>query len=438
MKVLCIGQRFHRRSGGGITLSNLFDGFNKNNLFSLPLQPGESAYDVCENVYEIGQKDIQYFGLFLSSKKSNGLQAQTLSSVQSSVEIKTLPSLGKGRRNKRSLFTCLNGIVLSLTGLNHFKIKYVVSTELEAWLKHTQVDVIYAQFSTYAGMQFIIDICKLVHKPLVIHFMDDWINTVVKPSLTSHIVKKMYDRKFKEIVALSNQRIAISESMAAAYFQRYGFDFNWIHNPIDPSKWTRESTMLITGQKVIGYFGSIGFYSKDSLYDIALAIDSLNLSTLKLRLFTNDAQKMNKSFFKFQCVEIYPMLPFSEYKSALRDCSLLIIPFGFSTASMRFTKLSMPTKLSEYLMSGVPILVYAPHESALFQFCDKHSCATTLGVRDMNKLKHTIQKIIDNPVPYLEKAKFGQQMAISKLSKDAMQKKLLDIIESALLTPINA
>jgi glycosyltransferase involved in cell wall biosynthesis len=61
------------------------------------------------------------------------------------------------------------------------------------------------------------------------------------------------------------------------------------------------------------------------------------------------------------------------------------LPLDFSEEGLRFARFSVPTKASEYLISGTPVMVFAPRETAISKFCSENDCG--LCVTEMNE-KH--------------------------------------------------
>lgn len=432
-RVLVFGQRFHLRAGSGITLSNLFSGWDKDKLFSLPVQSGVSSYELCPEIYEMGCENRRVFGLRVSSHLN---QESAAKSVDKSLQDTISASGGKDQstlslRAARAKLLMVYRFILKLSGLYHFKDTYVLSDSQKKWLDDINVDVIYAQFSTLSGMKYLIEIAQYLNKPIVIHIMDNWILTVVKPCLLYPIIKKRYSALFKRVLSLSAVRIAISESMAEEYQQLYGYPFEWLHNPIDPNQWNNIEINNAGTEVIIGYFGGIGLRSRHSVEDVARAVDMIGSPTIKMRVFTNDSNMLPASFNNFKNVDIFPTVPFSQYQIEIMKCSLLVIPFGFSKDSGNFTKLSIPTKLSEFMISKIPIIVYAPPETALFKFCDRHLCATLIGKRNVGKLRECIKQFTSNPESFYELSDNAYNVAVSTMSKDAMQARLLKILITA-------
>ena len=56
----------------------------------------------------------------------------------------------------------------------------------------------------------------------------------------------------------------------------------------------------------------------------------------------------------------------------------------------------MPTKASEYMISGTPILSYSPKETALSKFFLENECAYCVSEKDPHALEIAIKYLISN------------------------------------------
>jgi hypothetical protein len=77
-RILIFGQVFNKKSGGGITLTNLFNGWDKDKIAVLAIghELFDVTTDVCEIFYQLGDKEHKWiFPLNLLQRKfSSGLK----------------------------------------------------------------------------------------------------------------------------------------------------------------------------------------------------------------------------------------------------------------------------------------------------------------------------------------------------------------------------
>ena len=56
----------------------------------------------------------------------------------------------------------------------------------------------------------------------------------------------------------------------------------------------------------------------------------------------------------------------------------------------------MPTKCPEYMISGTPILLFAPSETEIVRYCKMNLCAKIVTENNENRIIEAIQDIINN------------------------------------------
>jgi glycosyltransferase involved in cell wall biosynthesis len=76
-----------------------------------------------------------------------------------------------------------------------------------------------------------------------------------------------------------------------------------------------------------------------------------------------------------------------------RRADVLILPLNFNQSSRQFLALSMPTKTTSYMASGTPILVYAPHDTALAEYATEGQWACVVSRRSTSDLEQAILRL---------------------------------------------
>jgi glycosyltransferase involved in cell wall biosynthesis len=395
-KVLVIGQSFHLKSGGGITISNLFKNWEKDKLAVAASKKSIdiSEIDICENLYILGnneRKTLWPINLFEKNNKSGTIIPVKQKSRKKS-KIKTF---------KNGIFDNISKIfffILNFFGLYHFIFKLKISRNFLNWFDRLNPDFIYCQLSTYELILFIKQIKEVRSTKLIIHIMDDWPTTIAKFGLLQKYWKYKIDKEFRLIIGKADLLFSISEGMQKEYKIRYGKNFKPYHNPIDLKLWSliKENPENTNIPINIVYTGRIGTANNKSIEDLCKVINNLNNEKVKynLNIYTPDfISKQTKKFKKNNGINIYPPLHHSQMPLMLNMADVLFLPLDFDKKGYLFSKLSMPTKASEYMISGTPILIYAPLETALVKHSEKYGWAYSVKTNNLNLLSEGIIKI---------------------------------------------
>ncbi len=395
-KVLIIGETFHKKSGGGITLTNLFSNWPKENLAVVSTHKTivKTDIDYIIALYQLGEDEVApIFPLKI-------LQ-QTYPSGKYIIERnESVVRKGTERLNLGDYIKRVVDKIFSAFGLYFLLSNTHPSKKLYDFISEFKPDIIYTQLSTLELIRFVYAIKKDLNIPLAIHIMDDWPEYLPdKCIIFKKYWERLIDREFRKILEEAKFLFAISEGMAREYHQRYGKEFIPFHNPVDLAKWLPFSKThwdINPPYKVL-YTGRIGLANSNSLYSICKAIEYIYHEyhiDLFLQIYTpNYADQQAKYITKrFERVKVFPPVSHECMPTLLSSVDLLILPLDFDKKSIRFARLSMPTKAPEYMISGTPTAVFADKATFLSEHATRYYWAVVINNNDYKALA---QKILD-------------------------------------------
>ena len=393
-KVLIVGQPFNSETGGGITLSNLFEGWDKNSLAvvcSAYLINQNTDTDACSNYYQMGHKEIKWifpFNLFKRKHYSGPIQVQ---------KDEKKPTLRQPAPNwRKRLIENYFYPALEYLGIYNFATSTDLSPQLRNWIDEYQPDIIYAQVFSRKSIK----LCTLIHqhtnKPLAIHIMDDWPSLMKEHGLLG---RYWYDKVNRELIKLFGRAdllLSISDQMALEYKKRYGHDFVTFHNPININFWKqhRRHNFELSKSPTVLYAGRVGTGIDSSLKTIAEAITETNASLGSSLSFVLQTAEKPSWADKYDCVKHKNFVAYEELPKAFASADFLILPYDFSEKSIKFIGHSMPTKAPEYMASGSPIIVFAPEVTALVQYAKKYDCAKVITENKVEVLTEAIKSLM--------------------------------------------
>jgi len=105
----------------------------------------------------------------------------------------------------------------------------------------------------------------------------------------------------------------------------------------------------------------------------------------------------------------YTALP-SKFSAA----DLLLLPQDFDKKSVQFLRYSFPTKVSEYMISGTPVLVYGDERTGLTQYALKDKWAYVVTQNTRAALVKAITELYSNLSLREELGNRAQQIAIER------------------------
>lgn len=409
-KVLILNQPFNTDTGGGITLSNLFSGWDRNKLAvacSGYLLQDNIDTRICNTYYQLGEKEHKWIFPFNTFKRKYPSGLVTF-------DEKPIQNLTRPVSKLRvKLITNLFYPFLEYLGLFHAASTHQLSKEFCKWLDEFSPDVIYAQTSDRGSIAFCIAVQAYLKKNMVFHMMDDWPTIISNKGLFKQFWKRQIDREFRALLERCTVLLSISDYMAEEYLQRYGKAFVTFHNPIDADFWKQHQRgdYALNKNPTLLYAGRIGLGIQASLKTIAESIQAIN-EELQLSIkFVLQTAEVPDWAAAYSCVQHRKFVPYQELPKVFSEADLLILPYDFSTVATQFIKYSMPTKASEYMISGTPIILFAPRDTATVKYAENYGWAAVVTENNVEDLSNTIKQLIFDEAARKNLAQNAQKIA---------------------------
>lgn len=394
-KVLIIGQPFNNNTGGGITLSNLFDGWDRDKLAvacSAYLLLDNIDTEVCNTYYQLGCKEHKWrfpFN-FLQRKYSSGLikfdrnRFQDLTISKSKLRVKLI----------MNLFYPL----LEYFGLSDYIKKTELSEEFCAWLKDYNPDVVYVQTSSRDAILFCLLLDSYLKKPLIFHMMDDWPSIINEKGLFKKYWQKKIDLEFRRLLDKASVLMSISDEMTREYKIRYNKNFITFHNPINIEFWKKyqRTSYELKESPTILYAGRIGLGIDTSLELIARALQQVNEKLKISSKFIIQTKEKPSWISLYKNVVHNDFVSYSDLPKVFSEADFLLLPYDFSPKSIKYIRFSMPTKAPEFMISGTPIILFAPRETAIVKYAEEYNWAKVITETNINGLSEAIKQLIEN------------------------------------------
>lgn len=394
-KVLIIGETFRYNGGGGITLINLFKEWPSEKIAIVTDRINETTTSPNVRFYQLGQLEHKTpfpFSIFNKINRSGEVSPKVDSTVIQSSPVKSIlkPLLRKIYNN-----------ILQFLGIFYFLDKLELSDELVNWINEFSPDIIYSQPFRYKDMVFANQLKTETEIPLVIHIMDDSISFLNKPNILYFYWKKKTQQSFKNLVHSATVCMSISDAMSDEYFKRYNKNFIAFRNPIEIDIWRPfiKTSWEIEEQIKIIYTGRLAVPNINSLYSFCQVIHNLNVNgySIMFDIYSIDTNiKFYNQIKKLQGISIKKAVSYTEIPALLSQYDITFLPIDFSNKGIKYAKFSISTKTSEYMISGVPILLFAPENVALTTYAKKYDCMICVSENNLSLLSKTLVSIIEN------------------------------------------
>ena len=411
-KVLIYGETFKNIGGGGITLNTLFGDWPTDNIFMLNDRFGETSDAHFSQYYQLGHLENISFLHKLGFRTGNKSGAYKIHKNKYQKTITTQSnSLFKGKFyfKLKELFIS----ILNRTGIFDLFFQIKVSEELIYWIKEIKPDIIYFQPSTIENIKFINELHEKTGIPYVIHVMDNFLDVNNLSKKLNHRIVPIVNGSLDELVNNSNLCMGICEEMCNQYGKRYNRIFYPFQHAVDKQFWFRNYTVRKDPQPfIILYAGRISIGTMHSLFLLAQSIENCNKkhqSNFEFHIqTTSKVSHLLMKFSKYDCVRLRNAVSYNKLPERYTEADLLVLPMDFDKASLDYIKYSMPTKVPEYLISGVPIFVLAHEITALYKYATSENWAFTNSTINESDIEDLLMEIKNN---------YNKRVEISEIAK---------------------
>jgi glycosyltransferase involved in cell wall biosynthesis len=201
-------------------------------------------------------------------------------------------------------------------------------------------------------------------------------------------------------------RLAISDAMAQEYETRFGRPFVGVHNPVDLQRWDAlaarepDTPAGAAVQTRVVYAGRVGRANADSIADVAQVVGAMAAAGARvgMDIYTGDWSRADVARLgDLAGVHVHPGVAYERIPALMRAADVLLLPLDFDAEAAGFARLSMPTKVSEYLASGRPTLTYAPAGSAATEYARAGGWSVVVDRRDPSALRDALATLAADP-----------------------------------------
>jgi glycosyltransferase involved in cell wall biosynthesis len=228
--------------------------------------------------------------------------------------------------------------------------------------------------------------------PLHVIVHDDW----PQIALLSRPFQKWMERRYKEVYRGAVTRLCVSPAMIAEYERRYGVSGTLLYPSRALSSPYFETSLDRRGLNsrpfTIAYAGSLT--NQDYLRQLIAISWMLPRVGGRLLLFGPfDGTSLGVNGMNMEVVIYAGLVSSAELVSRLRqEADVLFVPESFETD--RHTKISFPSKLTDYTAAAMPLLIWGPNDSPAVEWATRQpSVAAVVTDNNDRCMLETIEKL---------------------------------------------
>lgn len=390
---------FNHVMGGGITFTNLFQGWPRDRIACVHSDSVPTSDDVCDRYYRLGPAELDIAGPLqvvrqLVRRRPSGVNEGPDGAGETAVPASNTNARAGG------LVQTVQKAVLGGTPPERARL----TAALEDWIDRFRPEVLFTLLGSNGMMALIEQIRRRFALPLVPHMMDDWPSAAYRDGLIGPFQRWRMQRWLRHFFAVAEMPLGIGTAMCEAFGTRYGRLFVPFQNTLDVARWSAASKAdLAVGRPArLLYVGSIFANAQlQSLVDCATAVRDLNAVGRGVRLSIASPEFLVEPHRDRLAVDPAiviepPITDDTAFFARLAEADALLLPVNFDDASIRMIRYSMPTKVPAYLVSGTPVLVYGPPEVAQVRYALDRAWGHVVSHRDPALLRAGIRAVLED------------------------------------------
>lgn len=397
----------------GKTLVSLMDGYPKDKIAQLYFRNDAPSFQYCSNYYCITDKSVLKSILSLGFKKAGNVVEKKEDLTITDAE-NSFYKIGNHRHPSVSL------IRDTLWSIPVWK-----SKNLKKWLLEVDPDVILFAPNDYTlAYRIALYVQKVVKKPVIPFYMDDAFYWNCKTSLIDNYRRKRLRYYARQIHQHSYQILTICKYMSEEYEKLFALPCRAFVNSVHVENVEEKKTL--NSPIIFSYLGNLHSNRWKSLSEIGEALHEIEKKNgIKCYLDVYSASlledRMTDAFDAIGNIRFKGAVPSSAVHEIQVSSDVLVHVESFDVRSSNSTRLSLSTKIPEYMSSGVPIFAYGPEQIASMKYLRDYNLAQTCFFKD--KLYESLLSILSDDELRARKVHNGtlkvkEDHDIQKVSKD--------------------
>lgn len=406
-------------NNNGKTIESIFSYFPKDDLYQVFFM-NQKYMDLnfCNSYFRISDFDLLKAVFSLNLKKCGKI-------IDSSDSV----NLCSDKTNNNTMFYCCMKKLFNSFRDYLWLLPFWKSNNLISWIDKINPDIV---FYVGANKSFSHRITRyIVNKfnlKLFTFFTDDYIIYHQSSSLLDFCNQHILRTQYNKTISLSSNLFTIGELMSEEYSSYFNRKFSTIMNNVEINPSHQISSTTTKSEYIISYFGGLHLGRWKMISDLAQSI--LSISNVHIHVYTTSSiTKEIKDAFSRNRVIFNDAVFGEELKARMNEADLLLHVESEKYKSL--TKLSVSTKIPEYLVSGKLILAYGPLDLASIKLIfDNNLGAVISSSCTKDEISYKIKHIITDRNNWSEVINSSFQYAKTNYDKHKNSKNLFNIINN--------
>ena len=222
-----------------------------------------------------------------------------------------------------------------------------------------------------------------------------------------------------------------AEPLARALRSRYGIEPTVINFPAELSLYGeggRPSGVSAMRELRIVYTGTVYHAQLDAVENLLAAIDLLDGRPAALHVYGGQSESELLKLGLRGSLVIHPHATAQAIAEVQQAADVLFLPLAFRSPYPEIVRTSAPMKFGEYLAAGGPILVHAPADSFMAEYCQRHDCAAVVGTPEPVRLAQALEELASDDSLRARLIRNARERAVDEFGVDVARAKFAQLL----------
>lgn len=444
-KILVISMNsFSKTKNNGKTLETIFESYPKNCLAHIYFILEEEdlsfcnqslrfhIYEAFDNVFRLKKRD---YGTILNNE--NNLPNNCNKKYRKIVNKKYLKNQKYSKMNIPVNIEHIkkkNNLVYEILWFHQ---KWYLE-KIKAYIDKVKPDIIFYQSNMYSFLhKLVIKIAKEFDLPIIVQCTDDYTIPHIPKSFVNKFLTKYYLYNFKKILNISNTLLAISDEMAEEYSKKFFKGKSYIFSNFVERNNSIDNSYLNDTKRII-YAGNLGLNRWKTILSLGKAIDMFNSSNNSTKyvidIYSADclSVEMEENFKNVNSIIFHGFLSSNNLTEEIQKANFLLCCESFDIVSKRVTRLSISTKIGEYICAGKCIIAIGPEDVASIKYLKRNNLANVITSNEIGAIFSNIKFLFEHPEKSIEYIKNTEKEKQQRFNKEYINRILKEMIENAI------
>lgn len=354
-----------KTSNNGKTFASFFRGYPKEQLAQLFFHREAPSSDVCDRYYRIG--DEEYIRHQLHATRTLGRVA-TPEDVAETV----IPARVANVAKKSAAIRLLRSLAWTRLKLT--------APGVSEWIEDFDPEVVFfcGGDANYL-YEPVLDLVQRTAADLVLYVTDDYVLPEPGANWVERLKRAWTRRAFRRAVASSSLVLTIGEAMSDEYARLYGVRSEQLMNLVDLPKDILDRPGLTDTKPVISYVGGLHLNRWRVLLRVGDSLQRLfdrgDIDASLAVYASSVPEEADQAFSEHPRIEYHGSVPAREVPGVLAASRALLHVESFDSVARRTTRLSISTKIPEYLSSGRCVVAVGPRDVASIRYLEEARAA---------------------------------------------------------------